>query len=79
MRSAEVDRLWLEAVERAVNQKDDGRLEGAAVAFGLMGMAWEIYFTYSCCRCTFVTSSRICEQCGFVELDRATPDQRDPT
>ena len=46
MRSAEVDRLWLEAVERAVNQKDDGRLEGAAVAFGLMGMAWEIYFTY---------------------------------
>lgn len=57
-------------VDPAFEAYSDGFEHGAAAAFGLMGMAWEIHFEHSCPVCTFVTSSRTCEQCGYVELDR---------
>lgn len=40
--------------------------DGAAIAFGLMGMAWELYYLLACPWCTGIRSDKDapCE-CGF--------------
>lgn len=48
MRSAETDREWLAAFDRAMNQFEDGVLTGASIVFGLLGMAEAIRLRNRC-------------------------------
>ena len=42
-----------------------GYVEGAMAALGILGMAWELYFRFSCPTCTFITDEDVCPRCGM--------------